>query len=152
MFLELHISLSQKDDGLCRASFVVPSLFRGGSVPDDALVPNWCQSFHGYVRKGYPCLRCRCLCDKGYSSQRDIREKRPPILPTSTWGFVKVMVPSGVPIIIRHLIFRVPKRDHNSDNYSHGSLDAWHTETSLGESEDFSNYPKSPRTQIIGSL
>ena len=27
------------------------------------------------------------------------------------------MVPFGVPIIIRHLLFRVPKRDHNIDNH-----------------------------------
>ena len=27
------------------------------------------------------------------------------------------MVPFWVPIIIRHLLFRVPKRDHNFDNY-----------------------------------
>ena len=27
------------------------------------------------------------------------------------------MVPSWIPSIIRHLIFRVPKRDHNIDNH-----------------------------------
>ena len=30
---------------------------------------------------------------------------------------VKIMVPFWVPIIVRHLIFRVPKRDHNFDNH-----------------------------------
>ena len=34
------------------------------------------------------------------------------------WVVVKIMVPFWVPIIIRHLIFRVPKKkDHNSDNH-----------------------------------
>ena len=33
------------------------------------------------------------------------------------WVVVKIMVPFGVPILIRHLIFRVPKRDHNFDNH-----------------------------------
>ena len=31
---------------------------------------------------------------------------------------VKIMVPFWVPIIVRHLIFRVPKRDHNFDNHT----------------------------------
>ena len=32
-----------------------------------------------------------------------------------------MMVPSWIPIIIRHLIFRVPpKRDHDFDNHSYG--------------------------------
>ena len=33
------------------------------------------------------------------------------------WVVVTIMVPFGVPIIIRHLIFRVPKSDH--DFYNH---------------------------------
>ena len=33
------------------------------------------------------------------------------------WVVVKVMVPFWIPIIIRHLIFRVPNRDHNFDNH-----------------------------------
>ena len=33
------------------------------------------------------------------------------------------MVPFLVPIIIRHLLFRVPKRDHNFDN--HPDLKVW---------------------------
>ena len=28
----------------------------------------------------------------------------------STWVVVEIMVPSGVPIIIRHLLFRVPEK------------------------------------------
>ena len=32
-------------------------------------------------------------------------------------GVVKIMVLFWIPIIIRHLIFRVPKRDHNFDNH-----------------------------------
>ena len=39
------------------------------------------------------------------------------------WVDVKIMVPLWVPIIIRHLIFRVPgypKRDHNFDNHPCG--------------------------------
>ena len=34
---------------------------------------------------------------------------------------VKIMVPFWVPIIIRHLLFRYPKRDLNFDNYPNGS-------------------------------
>ena len=30
---------------------------------------------------------------------------------------LKIRVPFGVPITIRHLLFRVSKRDHNFDNY-----------------------------------
>ena len=30
---------------------------------------------------------------------------------------VKIRVPFGVPIIIRHLLFRVPKKDQNFDNH-----------------------------------
>ena len=29
---------------------------------------------------------------------------------TDTWVVVKIMVPFGVPILIRHLLFRVPKK------------------------------------------
>ena len=36
---------------------------------------------------------------------------------SSTWVVVKIMVPFWVPIIIRHLLFRYPKRDLNFDNY-----------------------------------
>ena len=36
-----------------------------------------------------------------------------------TWVLVKIMVPFGIPIIMRHVIFRVPKRDHNFDNHPH---------------------------------
>ena len=44
---------------------------------------------------------------------------------------LKIMVPAWVPIIIRHLIFRVPKkRDHNFDNHPLGAR-AW----SLGSHE-----------------
>ena len=32
---------------------------------------------------------------------------------------VKIMVPFWIPSIVRHLIFRVPKRDHNFDNHPH---------------------------------
>ena len=35
---------------------------------------------------------------------------------------VKIRVPFWVLIIIRHLIFRVPKRGHNFDNYPYGAL------------------------------
>ena len=41
------------------------------------------------------------------------------------------MVPFRVPIIIRHLIFRVPKRDHNFDNHSHGSTSRLHKHSRL---------------------
>ena len=30
---------------------------------------------------------------------------------------VKIMVPFGVPIIVRHLLFRYPQRDPNFDNH-----------------------------------
>ena len=33
------------------------------------------------------------------------------------WVVVKIMVPFGIPSIIWHLIFRVPKRAHNFDNH-----------------------------------
>ena len=33
------------------------------------------------------------------------------------WVVVKIMVPFWVPIILRHLIFRVPKKGHNFDNH-----------------------------------
>ena len=36
------------------------------------------------------------------------------------WVVVKIMVPFWVLIIILHLIFRVPKRGHNFDNYPYG--------------------------------
>ena len=42
------------------------------------------------------------------------------------WVVVKIMVPSWVPIIIRHLLFRVPKRDHNFDNYPCGLQEGLH--------------------------
>ena len=41
------------------------------------------------------------------------------------WVVVKIMVPFWVPMILPHLIFRVPKkRDHNFDNhpYEHHEL------------------------------
>ena len=38
------------------------------------------------------------------------------------WVVVKIMVSFWVPIIIRHLLFRVPKRDLNFDNHPSGSL------------------------------
>ena len=31
-------------------------------------------------------------------------------------GGCQIMVPFWIPIVIRHLIFRVPKRDHKFDN------------------------------------
>ena len=39
------------------------------------------------------------------------------------WVVVKIMVPFWIPIIMRHLIFRVlyPKRDHNFDNHPYDS-------------------------------
>ena len=42
------------------------------------------------------------------------------------WVVVKIMVPFWVPSIIRHLIFRVPKkeRNHNSDNHPYLSTKA----------------------------
>ena len=39
------------------------------------------------------------------------------------WVVVKIMAPFWVPIIIRHLIFRVPQKgDQNFDNYPYISL------------------------------
>ena len=38
---------------------------------------------------------------------------------SSTWVVVKTMVPFWVLNIIRHLVFRGPKRDHNFDNRPH---------------------------------
>ena len=39
----------------------------------------------------------------------------------SIWVVVKIMVPFWVPNIVRHLIFRVPKWDHNFDNHPFAS-------------------------------
>ena len=36
-----------------------------------------------------------------------------------TWVVVKIMVLLWIPMIIRHLIFRVPKREHNFDFHLH---------------------------------
>ena len=38
------------------------------------------------------------------------------------WVVVKIMVPFWIPTIIRHLIFRAPKRDHNFDNHPYGTV------------------------------
>ena len=35
---------------------------------------------------------------------------------------VKIMVPFWIPMIIRHLIFKYPKKDHNFDNHPYGGL------------------------------
>ena len=44
------------------------------------------------------------------------------ILFLAIWVVVKIMVPFGVPDIVRHLLFRVPKkRDHNFDHHPYGS-------------------------------
>ena len=37
------------------------------------------------------------------------------------WVVVKIMVPFCISTIIRHLIFRVPKRKHNFDNHPYQS-------------------------------
>ena len=42
------------------------------------------------------------------------------------WVVVKIRVPFWVPIIIRHLLFKVPKMDHNFDNHPCGSH-LWHS-------------------------
>ena len=41
----------------------------------------------------------------GYSLKGDI------------WAVVEITVPSGIPVMIRHLIFRIPERDHYFDNH-----------------------------------
>ena len=41
---------------------------------------------------------------------RFIIELRAELVKLASWVVVKIMVRFGVPIIIRHLIFRVPKR------------------------------------------
>ena len=39
------------------------------------------------------------------------------------WVVVKIMVPFWVPILVRHLIFRVPKKTgHNFDNHPYSSM------------------------------
>ena len=40
----------------------------------------------------------------------DTTMKSPCLATSDTWVVVKIMVPFWVPIIIRHLIFRVPKK------------------------------------------
>ena len=60
------------------------------------------------------------------------------LLGISIWVFVQVMVFFWVRNIIRHLVFREHKRDHNFDNHpfglrtllfmiSHGLSQFWHT-------------------------
>ena len=39
--------------------------------------------------------------------------------PDYTWVVVNIRVPFWVPNIVRHLLFRVPKRDPNFDNHPH---------------------------------
>ena len=41
------------------------------------------------------------------------------------WVVVKMMVPFWVPIIERHLLFRVSKRDHNFNNHPYESCILW---------------------------
>ena len=41
------------------------------------------------------------------------------------WVVVKVIVPFWIPIIIRHLIFRVPTRNHNFDNHPYTCFEFW---------------------------
>ena len=36
-----------------------------------------------------------------------------------TWVVVKIVVPFWIPIVIRHLIFGVSKKDQNFDNHPH---------------------------------
>ena len=44
---------------------------------------------------------------------------------TLIWVVVKIMIPFWIPIIIRHLIFRVPEKgDHNFDNHPSNALKA----------------------------
>ena len=38
------------------------------------------------------------------------------------WAVVKIMDPFWIPIIIRHLIFRVPKKDHNFENHPYNYI------------------------------
>ena len=50
----------------------------------------------------------------------DLKESYSGELPL--WVVVKIRVPVWVLIVIRHLVFRVPKRDHNFDNHSYESF------------------------------
>ena len=45
----------------------------------------------------------------GYTDPVGLEDLRKPFR-SSTWVVVKIMVPFWVPIIIRHVIFRVPKK------------------------------------------
>ena len=38
------------------------------------------------------------------------------------WVFVKIMVPFWVPNIVRHLLFRVPKRDPSFENHPYNYI------------------------------
>ena len=63
----------------------------------------------GYRASGFK-VQSRLLGDLGFRDE----------LFSCTWVVVKIMVPFWVPIIIRHLLFRVPKIwGHNFDNYPH---------------------------------
>ena len=48
-------------------------------------------------------------------SVRGQKEKLRGLGGNDMWDVVKIMVPFWVPIILRHLKFRVPKRDHSFD-------------------------------------
>ena len=54
-------------------------------------------------------------CDRGFVCMEPLRFYR-----ASIWVVVKIMVLFWVLITVRHLIFRVPKRGHNLDNYPYG--------------------------------
>ena len=56
------------------------------------------------IRAVYSCI---LLCFPAHQvAERQLKGFRP----CKTWVVVKTMVPFGIPIIIRHLIFRVPKK------------------------------------------
>ena len=59
------------------------------------------------------------------------------------------MVPFWIPIIIRHLIFRVPnlKRDHNFDNHPYGNHSHRPFTRGYGACQD----PKTPMNGVIPS-
>ena len=53
-----------------------------------------------------------------YPDYVDYDTVTPDFSETPIWVVVKMMVPFWIPIIIRHLVFGYPRRDHNLDNHA----------------------------------
>ena len=66
-------------------------------------------------------MECKDTLCRRVFQQPDARASLGVFCSSATWVVVKMMVPFWIPIVIRHLIFRGPKRDHNFDNHPLGA-------------------------------